>query len=239
MDIHQLFNISYSREVCARVLLTRCRRGPAFGCVQSLCGMLAGVVLAGATCIANLAPCLCRLPAGPAPWPETYAAAMPSSRKRAPRRSRAAAMSCVGGVAAGDIEDLPARLLEGYQKHQAGYHEFTDEEVGPRVQPVRSRSACLSAHHPTQFPMILKIQTASCIFYGIFKLYYTRIRSICISFVPFVLHGLLCLALWVCWARQVMSIRDELLSWYGQNRRMLPWRGDPPPWTRWASCILA
>ncbi|CAM9887220.1 unnamed protein product, partial [Laminaria digitata] len=33
-------------------------------------------------------------------------------------------------------------------------------------------------------------------------------------------------------SRQVSTIRAELLSWYDKNRRMLPWRGDPPPWTR-------
>ena len=32
--------------------------------------------------------------------------------------------------------------------------------------------------------------------------------------------------------RQVSIVRSELLSWYDKNRRMLPWRGDPPPWTR-------
>lgn len=31
---------------------------------------------------------------------------------------------------------------------------------------------------------------------------------------------------------QVGTIRARLLSWYDKNRRMLPWRGDPPPWTR-------
>lgn len=31
---------------------------------------------------------------------------------------------------------------------------------------------------------------------------------------------------------QVETVRRELLSWYDDNRRMLPWRGDPPPWSK-------
>ena len=26
------------------------------------------------------------------------------------------------------------------------------------------------------------------------------------------------------------EMRSALLEWYGQNRRRLPWRGDPPPY---------
>ncbi|CAM9656730.1 unnamed protein product, partial [Hapterophycus canaliculatus] len=31
---------------------------------------------------------------------------------------------------------------------------------------------------------------------------------------------------------ELVEIRRGLLSWYDKNRRMLPWRGDAPPWTR-------
>ncbi|CAE8650048.1 unnamed protein product [Polarella glacialis] len=33
------------------------------------------------------------------------------------------------------------------------------------------------------------------------------------------------------WKGDEFQIRRELLSWYGANRRRLPWRGDPPPWS--------
>ncbi|CAN0438824.1 unnamed protein product [Ectocarpus sp. 12 AP-2014] len=33
-------------------------------------------------------------------------------------------------------------------------------------------------------------------------------------------------------AEEVTMVRQGLLSWYDENRRRLPWRGDPPPWTR-------
>ncbi|CAM9221171.1 unnamed protein product [Scytosiphon promiscuus] len=36
-------------------------------------------------------------------------------------------------------------------------------------------------------------------------------------------------------AEELVEVRRGLLSWYDENRRMLPWRGDPPPWTRTAS----
>eukprot|EP00903_Cladosiphon_okamuranus_P013359 g12451.t1 len=36
-------------------------------------------------------------------------------------------------------------------------------------------------------------------------------------------------------AEEVGTIRVGLLSWYDKNRRLLPWRGDPPPWTRTAA----
>ncbi|KAL7566749.1 hypothetical protein ACA910_017797 [Epithemia clementina (nom. ined.)] len=29
---------------------------------------------------------------------------------------------------------------------------------------------------------------------------------------------------------EATEIRSRLLSWYSENRRKLPWRGDPPPW---------
>jgi A/G-specific adenine glycosylase len=33
-------------------------------------------------------------------------------------------------------------------------------------------------------------------------------------------------------ATETLNIRSQLLQWYGANRRLLPWRGDPPPYTR-------
>ncbi|CBJ29881.1 conserved unknown protein [Ectocarpus siliculosus] len=33
-------------------------------------------------------------------------------------------------------------------------------------------------------------------------------------------------------AEEVTMVRQGLLSWYDETRRRLPWRGDPPPWTR-------
>eukprot|EP00931_Biecheleriopsis_adriatica_P087083 TRINITY_DN61602_c0_g1_i1.p1 TRINITY_DN61602_c0_g1~~TRINITY_DN61602_c0_g1_i1.p1 ORF type:complete len:534 (+),score=116.98 TRINITY_DN61602_c0_g1_i1:57-1658(+) len=33
------------------------------------------------------------------------------------------------------------------------------------------------------------------------------------------------------WQGKEAEIRKRLLCWYAQNRRQLPWRGDPPPWS--------
>eukprot|EP00752_Nemacystus_decipiens_P009795 g8744.t2 len=84
------------------------------------------------------------------------------SPARKPTAAAAAPPAATTAVSCGDIEELPAGLVEGYRRHQAAtYHAFTAEEVG--------------------------------------------------------------------------TIRVGLLAWYDKNRRMLPWRGDPPPWTRTAS----
>ena len=33
------------------------------------------------------------------------------------------------------------------------------------------------------------------------------------------------------WSGSELEIREALLRWYDCERRRLPWRGDPPPWS--------
>ncbi|PFH34294.1 helix-hairpin-helix motif domain-containing protein [Besnoitia besnoiti] len=40
-------------------------------------------------------------------------------------------------------------------------------------------------------------------------------------------------------AEDLCEFRSALLSWFDSNRRKLPWRGDPPPFTSWATTRAA